>query len=387
MRTLFWRRHPAVILPIVVLLVSALVLAIPPARTVAQETLERVVPLYCVIHTGQGYVVYEGTRGPLGLMRWKPVTPVLPPSPQLFMLEWSMRGVCPEGSGAILWGYAKMGLLLAGLLIGVMLLVYRPARAKMIRGIRTLGGWVWRLREEYPVRTLLWQRHPALTLATVVLVALLVITLAWPGALTAAAQGIENFVQRLWLGPHTTVHQVSPERAAAHPRKPAPATSEVKQRSDGWTIRTAIGNFGGNLVPGWDATVRRFGAFDEAQVATLFNLRRPGYLPTDYALREAMIAPGDWTFLFYDGPEGDIILVQMPVYDQVEERSDNQVVTTAFMIGTLTDKPIEEVTLNGQPAGWVEGHSLMWEADGVSYTLGGASLSLDEATRIAESLE
>ena len=147
MRTLFWRRHPAVILPIVVLLVSALVLAIPLARAVAQETLERVVPLYCVIRTGQGYVVYEGTRGPLGLMLWKPITPPLPPNPMFYVMEMSAGpGVCPQGPGAILWGYAKVGLLLAGLLIGVTLFVYPPARARMMHGIRTLGRWVRRLR-------------------------------------------------------------------------------------------------------------------------------------------------------------------------------------------------------------------------------------------------
>jgi len=152
-------------------------------------------------------------------------------------------------------------------------------------------------------------------------------------------------------------------------------------------IRTAIGNFGGNVLPDHDTTVHRFSTFDEAQAATSFNLRRPAHLPPDYALREAMVAPGGSTFLFYDGPEGDIVLVQWPVYDRVEEESDDHIVSTVFMIGTLTDKPIEEVTVNGQPAGWVEGHSLMWEADGISYTLGGASLSLDEALRIAESLE
>ncbi len=100
-----------------------------------------------------------------------------------------------------------------------------------------------------------------------------------------------------------------------------------------------------------------------------------------------MVAPGDWTFLFYDGPDGEIILAQVPVYERVKEQSDNHVVGTVVGIATLTDQPIEEVTLNGRPAGWLEGHSLTWEADGVSYTLGGANLTLDEAILIAESLE
>ena len=53
----------------------------------------------------------------------------------------------------------------------------------------------------------------------------------------------------------------------------------------------------------------------------------------------------------------------------------------------LPAKPIGEVSLNGQPAGLVEGTDLMWEADGISYVLGGLDLSLDPAIRIAESLE
>ena len=263
--------------------------------------------------------------------------------------------------------------------------VRQSLRRRLLNQVGAREGW--QRRKEITMRTFFRQRHPAVILAAVVLVALLVVTLAWPGALTAAAQGITDFVQGLRLGPHTIIQQVDPDWAASHSTKPPPATPVVKQRSDGWTIQMALGNFGGNVLPGWDVTVRRFSAFDEAQAAIPFSLRQPGYLPVGYALREAMVAPGDATFLFYDGPNGDIILVQTPVYDRVEKQSDNYVVGTAVVIGMLTDKPIEEVTLNGRRAGWVEGNGLIWEADGVSYTLGGANLSLDEAIRIAESLE
>lgn len=237
------------------------------------------------------------------------------------------------------------------------------------------------------MRNFFWKRRPALILIAAILIVFLVVTLAWPGAFTAVAQGIESFVQSLSLGPHATVHQVSPEWVAAHPRKPPPATPEVGRLGDGWIIRTAIGNFGGNVLPDHDATVHRFDTFDEAQTATTFGVRQPGHLLVGYALREAMVAPGNWAFLFYDGPDGEIVLAQVPVYERVEEQSDNHVVSTVVGIATLTDKPIEEVTLNGRRAGWVEGTSLTWEADGVSYTLGGANLSLDEAIRIAESLK
>ena len=52
MRTLFWRRHPAVILPIVVLLVSALVLAIPLARLLRKRLSNGSSP--CIVSSALG---------------------------------------------------------------------------------------------------------------------------------------------------------------------------------------------------------------------------------------------------------------------------------------------------------------------------------------------
>jgi hypothetical protein len=73
--------------------------------------------------------------------------------------------------------------------------VRQALRRQLLNQIGTREGW--HQRKEYPMRTFFWKRHPAVTLAVIVLVALLAITLAWPGALTAVAQGIEDFVQSL----------------------------------------------------------------------------------------------------------------------------------------------------------------------------------------------
>jgi len=214
---------------------------------------------------------------------------------------------------------------------------------------------------------------------------LLILAFLYPGGPTVFAQGVRDFVQSVMLGQYTTIHQVNPNQAApTTTRMPPPRTPIVEQQSDLWIIRTAIGNFAGNVLPGRDATVRRFSTFDEAQAVVPFSLRQPSYLPTGYALREAMVTPLDWALLFYGGPNGDIILAQVPVGERPS--GDAQHVTFA-KTGMLTDKPIESVTLNGRPAGWVEGYGLMWEANGVSYTLGGLGLSLDETIRIAESLK
>jgi hypothetical protein len=228
-------------------------------------------------------------------------------------------------------------------------------------------------------------RHRLLIGIGSALALLLVMMFLYPGGPTVLAQGISEFVQSVVLGQYTTIHQVNPNQAVpASTRMPPPATPIVEQRNDLWVIRTAIGNFAGNVLPGQDATVRHFSTFDEAQAVVLFSLCQPSYLPAGYTLREAMVTPLDWVLLFYGGPSGDIILAQMPG----GERPGGDAWHSTFVkTGTLTDNPIEQVTLNGQPAGWVDGHSLMWEDKGISYTLGGLNLSLDEATRIAESLK
>jgi len=243
----------------------------------------------------------------------------------------------------------------------------------------------WSLRKEFPMPVFSLHRHPAVILTVVALLTVLVVTLAWPGALTTAAQGIENVVQTLVLGQHTAVGQVTGAGQAATLRpKPVLARPVVERRGDLWIIRTAIGSFGGNVPPGKEATVHRFTTLDEAQAALPFALRRPAYLPQGYALREVMVAPIGEAFLFYDGPQGDILLAQMAVGMQPGGAA-NEAIATAVQV--LTDGAIESVALGGQTAAWVEDHSLMWEAEGISYTLGGAGLSLDEARRIATSLK
>jgi len=264
-------------------------------------------------------------------------------------------------------------------------------------------GVPWRQRAHLALSTLL---EPRRRVVAVVLVGLLLATLVWPGASTTVAQSIRASVQRLVLGRHTIVTQTaSPGAPAAAPDSQriavtvqpvsatprAPALPEVARtdltgghEANLCIIHTAIGRYGFSVSSDRDAVARRFATFEDAQKAAPFDLRRPRYLPAGYTLSDALIAPDGSTFLFYDSPHGNIILVQVLVDPESGQGSPGEG-TAAVQV--LTSGTIEPVTLNGQPAGWVEHHGLMWEADGVSYTVGGAGLSLDEAIRIAESLE
>lgn len=215
------------------------------------------------------------------------------------------------------------------------------------------------------------------------LVFILISLLFGTGAVKAATQGISEFVQRLWVGDFTWIQQTDPLQTEPSHSTPS-QTVTVETRGDIWIIHTPIGNFAGETLPGHDPSVRRFDSISKAQAAATFDIRQPGYLPENYKFREAMVTPMDWAFLFYDGSNGVLILVQAPA-GEVSTSDDNQ--PTSVGIGMLTDHDVESVTLKGLPAGWVEGYGLIWEADGISFTVGGTYLSREEIVHIAESLE
>ena len=245
-------------------------------------------------------------------------------------------------------------------------------RRRLLNQVGVREGW--QRRREITMRTFFRQRHPAVFLAAVVLAALLIVTLAWPGALTTAAQGIYNVIQRIVVGPNTEAVRIEFQ---GEPGAPGPLPPDM------WHVKTEIGNFGGNLLPGVEPTVRSVTDFEEAQGLAPFQLRAPGYLPGGYTLREIKLVPGN-AFLFYGGIGHDIILAQMQVGPQL---SDDPHVAIGVKTGWITDGSLEEVELDGHRAAWMDGHSLTWEADGISYTVGGLDLSLEEAIRIAKSLE
>jgi len=250
--------------------------------------------------------------------------------------------------------------------------VRHTLRRRLLNQIGTREGW--QLRKEYVMRTFFRQRRAAVILASATLAAFLVITLAWPGGLTTAAQGIYDVIQRIVVGPNTQVVQIDPQ-TRSEPRPTPP---------DMWYIDTEVGGFGGNVLPDADPTVHSVANFEEAQDFTSFHILAPCYLPEGYTLREIKLAGGD-AFLFYGGAGHDIILMQTLVGPQP---SDDPNVRVGVKVGWFTDSPVEEVSLEGRTAVWlVDAHILTWEADEINYNLGGLDLSLEEAVRIAESLE
>jgi hypothetical protein len=199
------------------------------------------------------------------------------------------------------------------------------------------------------------------------------LTVAFVPSVQAA---IVDAYNRIVLGQNTFILQVDPDVDVA-PRTVPP---------DFWKIRTEIGNFAGNAPHGVKPIVQSVNSFEEAQVLTDFHLLNPFELPTGYSLREVKLAPlGStfWVILFYEGAGHEIIIAQMPGGPQF---INDPTVASSVVTGVLTDGTLEEVDFYGKPAVWIEGHSLLWEYNGISYEVGGLDLDIQQVMNIARSM-
>lgn len=231
-------------------------------------------------------------------------------------------------------------------------------------------------REKAKMNTLQLRRRLTFTVAGTVLVSALMLTLFYPGGIAAAAQQFFEVIRSITLGEYSRAMQVVP----------AETTGDHSLGPDQWVLRTEIGNFAGNAAPGVEPIVRSVPSLEEAQAIAGFPILTPAYLPDGYALREVKLAPiggTHWVFMFYSGPAHDIIVVQMPGGPQP---NDDPNVFSSVTAGVITDGTLEKTDLAGRTAVWIEGHSLMWAVDNMTYEVGGLDLTFEEAKQIARSL-
>ena len=156
-----------------------------------------------------------------------------------------------------------------------------------------------------------WLRWRTLAMPTAIAIALLVVALAFPGALTAAAEGVEGLVRELFLGGDTTVRQIDPADTPAGPE----GLRDLPSGEGGyriWIAKTTVREAtGGRKDPPAIGVQREFAGFDEAQAAVRFDLKRPAHLPEGYSLRSVRVAPTGWVFAEYEGPNGPMLLAQV----------------------------------------------------------------------------
>jgi hypothetical protein len=207
------------------------------------------------------------------------------------------------------------------------------------------------------------------------MVAVMVVAILTAAFVPPVRAVVVEAIKSVVISPYASVQQVpEPDAKVIKPEPP----------KNLWLIKTDIGNFGGNIPSGLDATVHSVRSFEEAQSSSGFRLLAPTYLLPGYSLREVKVAPlNEGTFLFYSGPGREIIIVQMPAGYL---SSDDPNVETVGATGMITTGSLEEVDFDGQKAAWVDGHTLDWGSKEFTYEVGGLDLDLQQAMEIARSL-
>lgn len=237
----------------------------------------------------------------------------------------------------------------------------------------------WHPQERIPMLASFRKLRLALVLPTVMLVSLLIAGLTWPGGLTAAAQDVIDFVQRLWVGEHTSIEPIDLEQIEWNVEPSKAACSTQVQNCTPEPGKCKIVRLDDRLLSG-NGVSRHFDSIAEAQAAISFTLRQPAALPEGYTFSQANVwGLGDLatTDLLYSGPDSHIMLSQSPVSGQRDQ---------GVAIGLPGVTAIATVQVNGHTATWAE-HTLIWEADGISYLLTGSNLGQEDALHIAESIE
>jgi hypothetical protein len=130
-------------------------------------------------------------------------------------------------------------------------------------------------------------------------------------------------------------------------------------------------------------------SLSQAVAETRFDLQVPTFLPEGWVLSEVRllcVASFD-VFMVYEGDGGRLGLYQSFVNLGSEERSnENVVITTRRVIDVFTNKTLEDVMVGTTRAILIDGESLVWEEDDVSFDLIGPGLGRETLVRVAESL-
>lgn len=217
--------------------------------------------------------------------------------------------------------------------------------------------------------------------AAFVMVAVLALALIAATVPSVRAEVVET-LRRIALGDSAEVRQIEPLPGELPPGEYPWQLPEGTY----WIVETDVGSYGANVLPGEDYEVRSVATLDEAEALTGVRPLAPAELPDGYSLREVKVSPSRRPafFQFYAGPGPDIVIIQTGVGTFAGESPD---VVEAAVVSTITDGEIEAVIFDGRPAAWIDGQVLKWEADGLTFDVGGLGLDLDTAMVIGRSLE
>jgi hypothetical protein len=239
---------------------------------------------------------------------------------------------------------------------------------------RSVAGWR-RLFAPRPRRA--WAAAAAL--------ALLVLLMTCTPAGKAVAQAVEQFVQELrWS--HTTLQQF-PLGATPDATIGSQATFEEELAAGrAWEFSFEGRSFAGCCSP---EVRNQVVSLEQAKDEAGFGLHLPTVLPAGFVLEEIRLldVPPYMVFVIYGGSNGRLGLEQSLVGITSEQHPDpSTTIVENRSVSVVTDGTIDKVMVGETPAALIDGESLVWESDRVSYRLIGPGLGEQTLIRVAESL-
>jgi hypothetical protein len=120
-----------------------------------------------------------------------------------------------------------------------------------------------------------------------------------------------------------------------------------------------------------------------------FDVYVPTFLPDGYVLSQVRLLDVKpyLVFIIYEGADGHLGLGQSLVgITSREHPNANTAIVESRAIGVVTDGTVEEMMVGTTPAALIDGESLVWEENSISYRLIGPGLDAQTLIQIAESL-
>ncbi len=235
-----------------------------------------------------------------------------------------------------------------------------------------VGAWATELearKSSVARRVLRFMLRPAPLAIASICLALVLIQCAAPGGIPAVERAIRAaIVSYFQVGKGTAVQTVDYSKIPPLPALPEPY----------WRMNTAGGGVGAPVPEGAPMNGWHFDNYAAARAAApAFPFLVPAAIPDGYRLFEVVLSPDrHWLVGSYShaSQSGFAFIAH-------EVSGDGETVA-----GTGSPAEIVHTAVRSAPAAWLGGRLLVWEQGTVSYALGGDSLTLGEATRIADSL-
>ncbi|MCC7010651.1 MAG: hypothetical protein IT184_17710 [Acidobacteria bacterium] len=236
--------------------------------------------------------------------------------------------------------------------------------------------------------------HRALIATPGVVLLLVSLMTAIPGAGKTFARPLVQILQSVLVGGHTELSQFGPQDAGEVDRTLGRFRSDLAAGSH-WFVHTGYVGMGGNVPPGKSSQAVRIETVAELTRVSDVHIHAPRVgsigLPAEFTY--AFVAPDGMVMAFFGEGDNEVLMIEAPVGNGLSVGFSRVIVGPEGSVSP--ELRTETVTADGQDLVWDPDptgrmpltSSLHWEADGVSYSIFGRSLTKERAVQIFESLE